>query len=55
MPDFYTINGAVQSSAPNRFSAEIYLKGYPIERGDGVPLDPSSPFLKVYQILNETV
>ena len=55
VPDIYTINGAVQPSAPNRFSAEIYLRGYPVERGDGVPLDPSSPFLKVYQVLNETI
>lgn len=54
IPTFYTINGAVQPSAPNRFSVEIYLKGYPIERGDGLPLATSSPFLKVYQLLNQT-
>lgn len=54
-PSIYTINGAVQGSPPNKFSAEIYLKGYPIERGNGIPLDPGVPFLKMYQLLNQTV
>lgn len=52
VPATYTINGAVQSSSPNRFSAEIYLKGYPVNREDGAP---GTPFLKVYRILNQTV
>jgi hypothetical protein len=51
----YTINNVVQSSAPNRISVEIYLKGYPITRGDGVPLVSGTPFLKVYRLLNETI
>jgi hypothetical protein len=54
-PTFYTINGAVQPSAPNRISIEVYLIGQPIERGDGVPLATSTPFLKVYQLLNQTI
>lgn len=52
---FYTINGAVQPSAPNRVSIEVYLIGQPIERGNGVPLATGTPFLKVYQLLNQTV
>ncbi len=52
---FYTINGAVQPSAPNRISIEVYLIGQPIERGNGVPLATSTPFLKVYQLLNQTI
>lgn len=52
---FYTINGVVQPSPPNRISIEIYLKGFPIERGDGAPLDIGSPILKVYELLNETI
>lgn len=55
VPNIYTINGAVQPSAPNKVSIEIYLKGYPVERGDGTPLDTGTPFLKVYEILNHTV
>lgn len=51
----YTINGVVQASAPNRVSFEIFLKGYPITRGDGVPLAAGTPFLKVYRLLNETI
>ena len=51
-PSFYTINGAVQPSAPNRVSVEIYLKGYPIQRSDGAA---GTPFLKVYRLLNETI
>lgn len=51
----YTINDVIQSSAPNRLSVEIYLKGYPITRGDGVPLATGTPFLKVYRLLNETI
>lgn len=55
VPDIYTINGAVQPSAPNRFSAEIYIKGYPITRADGAPLSSAETFLKVYRLLNQTV
>jgi len=51
----YTINNVVQSSAPNRISVEIYLKGYPLKRGDGVPLASGTPFLKVYRLLNATI
>lgn len=51
----YTINGVVQASAPNRISIEVFLKGYPITRGDGVPLEAGTPFLKVYRLLNETI
>lgn len=55
VPPIYTKNGAKQPSQPNHFSIEIYLDGYPVQRADGVPLQPGSPFLKVYQLLNETV
>lgn len=51
----YTINNVVQASAPNRLSVEVFLKGYPITRGDGVPLASGTPFLKVYRLLNETI
>lgn len=51
-PSFYTINGVVQPSAPNRLSIEIYLTGQPITRADGAP---GTPFLKVYRMLNETI
>ena len=54
-PSTYTINGAIQPSSPNRVSVEVYLVGEPKERGDGVPLDPGTPFLKMYQLLNETI
>ena len=54
-PETYTINGAIQPSSPNRVSIEIYLVGEPVVRGDGIPLDPSTPFLKMYQLLNETI
>jgi hypothetical protein len=49
---FYTINGVVQPSAPNRLSIEIYLTGSPIARSDGAA---GTPFLKVYRLLNETI
>lgn len=55
VPSTYTINGAIQPSSPNKFSIEVYLKGYPIERGEGVPLASGTPFLKIYQSLNHTV
>jgi hypothetical protein len=51
----YTINNVIQASAPNRLSIEIFLKGFPISRGDGVPLASGTPFLKVYRLLNETI
>jgi hypothetical protein len=51
-PDFYTINGAVQPSAPNKVSIEIYLSGNPVIRADG---EPGTVFLKVYRLLNETI
>ena len=51
----YTINNVVQSQAPNRVSIEVFLKGYPITRADGVPLAAGTPFLKVYRLLNETI
>ncbi len=54
-PDTYTINGAIQPSPPNRVSVEIYLVGEPVARGDGTPLDTATPFLKMYQLLNETI
>jgi hypothetical protein len=54
-PNTYTINGVVQGSAPNRLDVEIYLKGSPIYRGDGVPFEEGTPFLKVYRKLNTTV
>ena len=40
IPSTYTIDGVVQGSAPNKLSAEIYLKGTPITR--------NSSFLLVY-------
>ena len=51
----YTINNVLQSSAPNRLSIEIFLKGEPVLREDGVPLASGTPFLKVYRLLNETI
>lgn len=54
-PSFYTVNGAVQSQAPNRVSIEVYLVGQPIERGNGIPLESGTPILKMYQLLNETI
>lgn len=51
----YTINNVIQASAPNRLSIEIFLKGQPVSRGDGVPLVSGTPFLKVYRLLNETI
>lgn len=54
-PSTYTINGAIQPSSPNKVSIEIYLIGEPVERGDGVPLNTGTPFLKMYQLLNETI
>lgn len=54
-PNTYTINGVVQGSAPNRLDVEIYLKGSPISRGDGVPFEEGTPFLKVYQKTNTTI
>lgn len=54
-PSTYTINGAIQPSAPNRVSIEVYLIGEPVQRGDGTPLDTGTPFLKMYQVLNETI
>lgn len=54
-PSVYTINGVIQPSAPNRVSLEVYLIGEPVERGDGIPLDTGTPFLKMYQVLNETI
>ena len=41
IPSTYTIGGVVQGSAPNKLSAEIYLKGTPITR--------DSSFLLVYE------
>jgi hypothetical protein len=54
-PPTYTINGAIQPSSPNKVSIEIYLVGEPVNRGDGIPLDTGTPFLKMYQLLNETI
>lgn len=51
----YTINGVIQSSAPNRISIEIFLKGHPVSRADGIPLQSGTPFLKVYRLLNATI
>jgi hypothetical protein len=52
VPATWTINGVVQPTSPNRMSIEIYLKGEPVERGDG-PV--GTPFLKVYLLTNQTV
>lgn len=46
-PSTYTINGVVQSSAPNRISVEVYLKGNPVSR--------NSSFLKVYEVINHSL
>lgn len=40
-PTTYTINDVQQSSAPNKLSVEVYLKGNPITR--------TSSFLRVYE------
>lgn len=50
-PSFYTINGAVGANAINKVSIAIYLKGYPV----GDPETNSGEFLKVYELLNESV
>jgi hypothetical protein len=55
IPSTWTIGGVVQGTAPNRLSIEIYLKGNPIVRGDGIPLASGTPFLKVYELTNQTV
>jgi hypothetical protein len=55
IPSTYTVNGVVQPSSPNRASFEVYLKGYPVQRGDGIPFDTGTPFLKVYELYNQTV
>jgi hypothetical protein len=47
IPSTYTIGGIVQGSAPNKLSAEIYLKGTPITR--------NSNFLLVYESGPHTV
>jgi hypothetical protein len=52
IPSTWTIDGIVQPTTPNRLSIEVYLKGSPVERGDG-PV--GTPFLKVYKLTNETV
>ena len=52
IPSTWTIDGIVQPDQPNRFSVEVYLRGWPIERSDG---PAGTPFLKVYRLLNETV
>jgi hypothetical protein len=54
-PTTYTINGSIQPSSPNRVSIEIYLKGQPPRRGDGAFGSSGTPYLKVYQLLNETI
>ncbi len=54
-PPSYTINGAIQPQPPNRVSIEVYLIGQPIQRGNGVPLQSGAPFLKMYQLLNQTI
>lgn len=51
-PSTYTKNGAIQSSAPNRVSVEIYIPGNPPLRADGAV---GTPELKVYSMLNETI
>lgn len=50
-PSFYTIDGAVGPNSINRVSIAVYLKGYPV----GNPKDNSGEFLKVYEVLNESV
>lgn len=51
----YTVNGEVQGSAPNRVSIEVYLRGAPVFREDGVPLETGVTPLKMYQLLNHVV
>jgi len=54
-PEFYNKNQVLQSSSPNRVSIEVYLKGQPPKRGDGIPGNSGTSYLKVYQILNRTI
>lgn len=54
-PTTYTKNGVVQSTAPNKISIEVYIPGNPASRSDGVPGNNGSPYLKVYQLLNQTI
>ena len=51
----YTINGSTQPSSSNRVSIEIYLIGQPPIRGDGSVGSSGAPYLKVYELLNETI
>jgi hypothetical protein len=55
LPNDYTINGVSQGTTPSFLDIEIYLRGFPIQRGSGVPLDPGSPFLKVYESIDNVV
>lgn len=55
IPETYTKSNVVQSSAPNKFSIEVYMKGSPVSRADGVPGNAGVPILKAYQILDVTV
>lgn len=55
IPETYTKANIVQGSAPNKFSIEVYMKGSPITRADGIPGDAGVPILKAYQILGVTV
>lgn len=52
VPAFYIKNEEVQPLPPDRFSVEVYAAGYPVQRGDGIPGDPGSPLLKLYQSIS---
>jgi hypothetical protein len=52
VPAFYVKNEEVQPLPPDRFSVEVYAAGYPIQRGEGIPGDPGSPLLKLYQSIS---
>lgn len=52
IPSTFTYNGTIYNN-PNLVSVEVYLKGEPIQRGDGIPFQFGTPFLKVYRLLDQ--
>lgn len=52
IPTTFTYNGVTYNN-PNLFSIEVYLKGSPVKRANGIPGQPGTLFLKVYQALDQ--
>lgn len=55
IPSDYQIGGIDQGTSPTKLDVEVYVRGFPIERGDGVPLAPGTPFLKVYESTDNVI